>query len=424
MLDLKKTIKTMPLHLKLKRYLFTFFAIFGPATITAIADNDAAGVATYSLAGAEFGYSILFVLFFVTILLAITQEMGIRIAMVTGKGLGDIIREKYGVAMSFAVFGGLFIANMGTIIANFSAIKITASLFGLSPLNLIPGIILISFLFVVKGNYKTNQNIFLLSAFFYISYIVSAFKASPDWGKALSSVVIPQGIVLSKEFLFASIAILGTTITPWGQFFVHSYVLDKKLSKDKLKYEQAETYFGAFLTDFFSFFMIVATASTLYTHGIKLVSGEQAALAIKPFAGELAGTLFGLGILNAGFMGIIIVSLTTAYAFSEFFGYEGSLDAPFKRGKLFYGIFLIQLLIAGSIVMLPSVSLFKIVFYTQSLNGILLPIMFFFLLTITNDKEMMGEHINKKWYNYFAIISSILIVFASIITISQNLFHL
>jgi len=414
----------MPLHLKLKRYLFTFFAIFGPATITAIADNDAAGVATYSLAGAEFGYSILFVLFFVTILLAITQEMGIRIAMVTGKGLGDIIREKYGVAMSFAVFGGLFIANMGTIIANFSAIKITASLFGLSPLNLIPGIILISFLFVVKGNYKTNQNIFLLSAFFYISYIVSAFKASPDWGKALSSVVIPQGIVLSKEFLFASIAILGTTITPWGQFFVHSYVLDKKLSKDKLKYEQAETYFGAFLTDFFSFFMIVATASTLYTHGIKLVSGEQAALAIKPFAGELAGTLFGLGILNAGFMGIIIVSLTTAYAFSEFFGYEGSLDAPFKRGKLFYGIFLIQLLIAGSIVMLPSVSLFKIVFYTQSLNGILLPIMFFFLLTITNDKEMMGEHINKKWYNYFAIISSILIVFASIITISQNLFHL
>jgi len=169
--------------------------------------------------------------------------------------------------------------------------------------------------------------------------------------------------------------------------------------------------------------MIVATASTLYTHGIKLVSGEQAALAIKPFAGELAGTLFGLGILNAGFMGIIIVSLTTAYAFSEFFGYEGSLDAPFKKGKLFYGIFLIQLLIAGSIVMLPSVSLFKIVFYTQSLNGILLPIMFFFLLTITNDKEMMGDHTNKKWYNYFAIISSILIVIASMTTILQNIFH-
>jgi len=423
MLNAQKQYKSIPLHLKLKRYVFTFFAIFGPATITAMADNDAAGVATYSLAGAQFGYSILFVLFFVTILLAITQEMGVRIAMVTGKGLGDIIREKYGVAISFLVFGGLFVANTGTIIANFSAIKVTASLLGLSPMILIPGIILISFLFIVKGNYKTNQNLFLLSAFFYISYIVSAFKANPDWGKALSSVIVPQGIVLSKEFLFASIAVLGTTITPWGQFFVHSYVIDKKLSKDKLKYEQVETYFGAFLTDFFSFFMIVATASTLYTHGIKLVSGEQAALAIKPFAGELAGTLFGLGILNAGFMGIIIVSLTTAYAFSEFFGYEGSLDAPFKKGKLFYGIFLIQLLIAGSIVMLPSVSLFKIVFYTQSLNGILLPIMFFFLLTITNDKEMMGDHTNKKWYNYFAIISSILIVIASMTTILQNIFH-
>jgi len=419
----KNSLKSMPLHFKIKRYILTFFAIFGPATITAMADNDAAGVATYSLAGAQFGYSILFVLFFVTILLAITQEMGVRIAMVTGKGLGDIIREKYGVAMSFVVFGALFIANTGTVIANFSAIKITATLFGLSPLILIPGIILISFLFVVKGNYKSNQNLFLLSAFFYIAYIVSAFKAGPDWGKALSSIVIPQGISFSKEFLFASIAVLGTTITPWGQFFINSYIIDKKLSSDKLKYSQIETYFGAFLTDFFSFFMIVATAATLFTHGIKLVSGEQAALAIKPFAGELASSLFGLGILNAGFMGIIVVSLTTAYAFSEFFGYEGSLDSPFKKGKLFYGIFLFQLILSGSIVMLPSISLFSIVFYTQSLNAILLPFLFYFLLTVSNDKEMMGKHTNNKWYNYFAIIATILIVIASTVSVFQNIIH-
>jgi len=168
--------------------------------------------------------------------------------------------------------------------------------------------------------------------------------------------------------------------------------------------------------------MIVATAATLFTHGIKLVSGEQAALAIKPFAGELASSLFGLGILNAGFMGIVVVSLTTAYAFSEFFGFEGSLDAPFKKGKLFYGIFLFQLLLAGSIVMLPSISLFTVVFYTQSLNAILLPILFYFLLTVSNDKEMMGEHTNNKWYNYFAIISIVLIVFASLATFLQMVF--
>ena len=406
---------------KLKRRLLIFLAVFGPATITAMADNDAAGVATYSLAGAKFGYSILFVLLLVTILLAITQEMGVRIAMITGKGLGDLIRERHGVRLSVFVFLGLLIANMGTVIADFAAIKITASMFGFPTVPLIIGIVVLSFLFVTKGSYKTNQNIFLISSIFYFAYVISAIKAHPDWGKALTSVVFPTGIQISKEFVFASIAVLGTTITPWGQFFVHSFVIDKKLSPDKLKYEQLETFFGAFLTDFFSFFMIVATAATLFINGIPLITGEQAALAIKPFAGQLASVLFGLGILNAGFMGIVIVSLTTAYAFAEFFGVEGSLDAPFEKGKVFYGIFFFQLIVAALIVMSPSISLFKIVFYTQSLNAILLPFIFYFLLKITNDKELMGVYVNKKWYNYFAIISSIVIIIASLFTLVSSI---
>lgn len=405
----------------IKRRFFIFLAVFGPATITAMADNDAAGVATYSLAGAKFGYSILFVLLLVTILLAITQEMGVRIAMITGKGLGDLIRERYGVKLSVFVFLGLLIANMGTVIANFAAIKITAVMFGFPTIALVMGIVILSFLFITKGSYKTNQNIFLISSVFYFAYIISAVKAQPDWGKALTSVVIPTGIQFSREFVFASIAVLGTTITPWGQFFVQSFVLDKKLSPDKLKYEQLETFFGAFMTDFFSFFMIVATAATLFVNSIPLVTGEQAALAIKPFAGQLASVLFGLGILNAGFMGIVIVSLTTAYAFAEFFGVEGSLDAPFEKGKVFYGIFFFQLIVAAIIVMNPSVSLFKMVFYTQSLNGILLPFIFYFLLKITNDKELMGVYVNKKWYNYFAIISSIVIILASLFAVISSI---
>ncbi|MFA5136827.1 MAG: divalent metal cation transporter [Patescibacteria group bacterium] len=397
-------------------------SIFGPATITAMADNDAAGVATYSLVGAKFGYSILFVLLIITFLLAITQEMGVRIAIVTGKGLGDIIRERFGVKMAVLVFTSLFIANTGTLIANFAAIKITGSLFNLPALVLILLIIIASFLFVVKGNYRTNQNIFLISALFYICYIVSAFKAKPDWGLALTSVVIPRNLTFSRDFVFASIAVLGTTITPWGQFFVQSYVLDKKLTIKNLRFSQVETYFGAFITNFFSFFMIVATAATLFAYKIPLVSGEQAALAIKPFAGELASTLFGFGIFNAGFMGIVVISLTTAYAFSEFFGFEGSLDAPFTKGGLFYGIFLFQLIIPALIVMSPSISLFTIVFFTQSLNGILLPVMFFFLLQTSNNKEIMGKYINKRWYNYFAVIASAVIVVAVIFTIVANLF--
>jgi Mn2+/Fe2+ NRAMP family transporter len=414
----------LPIFTYLRSKFLLFLAVFGPATITAMADNDAAGVATYSLAGAKFGYSILFVLLLVTLLLAITQEMGARIAICTGKGLGDLIREKYGIKVSLLVFSGLAIANLGTIIANTAAIKTTSSMFNIPALPLIAFVIFISYLFVFRGSYKTNQNVFLVSALFYISYIISAIRAKPDWGLALSSIVIPQGLHLTKEYVFGAIAVLGTTITPWGQFFISSYVFDKKISLDKLKYTQWETFFGAFLTDFFSFFMIIATAATLFSHKIPLVSGEQAALAIQPFAGKLASTLFGLGILNAGFMGIVIVSLSTAYAFAEFFGVEGSLDAPFERGKLFYGIFLAQLIIAALIVSLPSISLFKIVFYTQSLNGAVLPFVFYFLLKITNNPELMGAHINNKFYNYVAIVSSVVIILASLFTIISSLLGL
>jgi len=418
-----KNIKTIFSKNKFGNSLLLFLAVFGPATITAMSDNDAAGVATYSLAGAKFGYSILFVLLFVTILLAITQEMGVRIAVTTGKGLGDLIRELFGVRVSVFIFFGLTLANLGTIIANLSAIKVTTQMFGLPSLPFIILIIIMSFIFVTKGNYKTNQNVFLMTSLFYVAYIISAVKTHPDWNLALRSTILPTSIHLSRDFVFAAIAVLGTTITPWGQFFVHSYVIDKKITGEKhLKYAQIETFVGAFLTDFFSFFMITATAATLFVHKIPLLSGEQAALAIKPFAGELASILFGLGILNAGFMGMVIVGLTTAYAFSEFFGYEGSLDKPFQKSRQFYLLFLLQLSIAGVIVLMPSISLFKIVFFTQSLNGMLLPVIFYFLLKVTNNKKLMGKHTNNKWYNYFAIICSFIIIIAALFTIISSLF--
>lgn len=401
----------------LKRKLLIFLGVFGPATITAMADNDAAGVATYSLAGAQFGYGILFILLVVTLLLAVTQEMGVRIAIVTGKGLGALIRERYGIRVALFVFLGLGVANFGTIVANFAALKAVAAMFNL---NILPGIIffiILAFIFVAKGSYKTNQNIFLFASLFYLSYIISAIKAGPDWGQALVNLTTPVGIKFDYRFIFASIAVLGTTITPWGQFFINSYVVDKKLGIDKLPYERLETYAGAVLTDLFSFFMIVATAATLFVHGIPLVSGEQAAIAIQPFAGELAGILFALGLLNAGFMGMVIVSLSTAYAFAEFFGLEGSLDVSFERGRLFYVLFLSQLVLAGIVVLLPGVSLFQIVFYTQSLNGFLLPVIFYFLLCIINDKTLMGSHTNSRFFNWIAIGASVAIIAAALFTV-------
>lgn len=402
---------------KLKRRLVIFLIVLGPGVITAMADNDAGGVATYSIVGARFGYSMLFILLVITILLALTQEMGARLAVVTGKGLADLIREHYGIKISAVVFLVLFIANMGSIVANFAGLTAGISLFHLPRIPFLLIFLFIMILFIYKGNYKTNQKIFLGSAFLYIAYIFAAFLARPNWGEALQSLVIPKGIQISQGYIFSAIALLGTTITPWGQFFIQSFIVDKKLTPDKLKYEQAEIYFGALLTDFFSFFMIVAVASTLFINKIPINGAAEAALAITPFAGHYASLLFSFGIINAGFIGAVIISLTTAYAFSEFFGHQGSLDSSVSQSKSFYVLFLFQVVAASFIVLIPKISLFKIVLYTQSLNGILLPVIIYFLLKFANNKTLMGGYTNNKFYNYFAVVSSIVIVLSSVFVI-------
>lgn len=402
---------------KYRRRFLILFTVFGPATIAAMADNDASGVATYSIAGARLGYPILFILFLITFVLGITQEMGIRLALVTRKGLGDLIREHYGVRVSLFIFSCLFIANMGTIIVDLAAVKTTSAMLNLPVLPAIVGLVILSFFVVAKGNYKINQNIMLLSSIFYITYIFSAFKSNPNWGAAVSNLVLPHGAEWNtdyiRNYIIIGLGVLGTTVTPWGQFFISSFAFDKKIEIDRIKYSQFETYWGAFLTNFFSFFMVVATAATLYINKIPLISGEQAAIAIKPFAGELASTLFALGIFNAGFMGIVIVSLSTAYAFSEFFGLSGSLDMSFSRSRSFYLIFLLQLLLAGVIVSFPNVSLFHLVIGSQALNAMMLPFVFYYLLKLTNNSDIMGAYINKPFQKKFGTIATVAISVAS-----------
>lgn len=410
-----------------KRILL-FLSVFGPATITAMADNDASGVATYSIAGSKLGYPILFSLGIITILLGITQEMGMRLTLVTQRGLADLIREKFGVKVSLFIFAALVIANMGTITGDMAAIKVTSSMLNLPAIPSVIIMIIIIFFFVTKGNYKLTQNIMLVSCLFYLAYIVSAVKANPDWGMALSNIVYPHGVEFTRDYmrsyLIIGLGVLGTTITPWGQFFVSSFAFDKKIDPKKVQFSQAEAYIGAFLTDFFSFFMIVATAATLFAQKITLVSGEQAALAIKPLAGELAGTLFAVGILNAGFMGIVIISLSTAYAFSEFFGISGGLDTSLKQSKTFYIIFTGQLVIAALIVMLPGVSLFKLAVTTQSINAMVLPLVFYYLISLTSNKKIMKEHANKPFQKYFAIVCTVLIFFASVAAVTATFIKL
>lgn len=408
--------------------LMIFLSVFGPATITAMADNDASGVATYAVAGAALGYPILFLLAIITVLLAVTQEMGIRLTVVTRKGLADLIRERFGVRAAVFMFAALVIANLGILIVDATAVKVTAQMFRLSPVVVVIAVLMVAYVLIVKGNYKLTQSLMLVACLFFLVYIFSAVRSMPDWKLALSNLVYPHGAAVTpqylRNYLVIGMGVLGTTITNWGQFFISSFSQDKKIEKGKVNFSQLETYWGAFLTNFFSFFMIVATAATLFLRQIPLESGEQAALAIQPFAGQLAGTLFGVGILNAGFMGLVVVSLSTAYAFAEFFGTPGSLNDSFGKSRTFYLILLVQLVAAGGVALLPQVSLFQIIIATQVVSAFTLPPIFYYLIRLTSDRALMGRYVNNAFQKYFSVACTIVIAIASVFTLAITVFKL
>ena len=385
---------------KWKHRLFIFLIVLGPGLITAVADNDAGGVATYTVAAATFGMASQLLIIPTTILLAITQDVGARIAVVTRKGLGDLIREQYGIKVSLVIFLLYFVVNQGVVLQNISGLKASFQLFELPwPIMLVVTCLLL-ILLVINFSYARIQRVFLILIFFYFSYVLAAKLTNPNWSELARETLIPK-TNLGFNYWFTLIAVLGTTITAWGQFFVNSYVNDKKLSIDQLKYERAEIYLGALITNFFSLMIAVAVSNTLFKSHVVVTNGQQAAEALRPLAGSLASALFASGLFGASLLGLTIVPLATAYVFSELFGYEGSLDTNFKKGKLFYVFFSMQILIAMVIALFPSVSLFALTLYVDYLNGAILPILFFFLIKFSEDKELMGKYILKGFPRLF-----------------------
>jgi len=407
-----------------KKQLIIFLAVIGPGLITAIADNDAGGVATYTVAAATYGMASKFLFIPETLLLALTQEIGARIAIVTRKGLGDLIRERYGIKLSLFIFILYFITNQGVVLQNVSGLKSSLQLFNLPwQFFLIIFCALLIFI-VIKFNYRKLQNIFLFMILFYLAYIISAWLAHPNWKEAIQeSIIWPKKVdIRNVGFWFSRIAVLGTTITAWGQFFVHSYILDKKLTIDHLKAEKVEVYLGAIVTSIFSWMMAVAVTYTIFANKIHVVDGYSAALAMKPLAGQLSTILFSVGLFGASILGLTIVPLATAYVFSELFGYEGSLDANFKKGRLFYGFFILQITLGLIITLFPQTSLFKLTLYADYLNGVMLPIIFFFLIKFSEDEEIMGKYISRGFTSFFVRLSGIIITIAVIITFVGKVF--
>jgi len=399
-------------------------AAVGPGLIAAAADNDAGGITTYSLAGARFGYSFLWVLILITFSLAITQEMGARMAIVTGKGLGGLIRERFGAKWAAFAILVMLVANLGTTIAEFAGIAISLRIFGVPVLISVPVAALTIYLLIAKFDFRRVQQVFLLSGFLYLSYVVSGLLAKPDWSLALARTVQPSIPLTSTAYLLMFVATVGTTITPWGQFFIQSYIVDKRLNTEDLSYARADVYLGGFFTNFVAFFIIVACAATIWAAGVRIdpsASAAQLAVALRPLAGRFASTLFAFGLLNASLLGAAILPLTSSYAASETFGWEAGIDKRFREAPIFYGMFAFFIAVASVVVLLPGLPLLQIMFLPQVLNGMLLPVILIFVLKITNDRSVMGKYTNSRAFNAVAVLTAAVMIILTVLLLGLPL---
>lgn len=391
-----------------------YLAVLGPGLITASADNDAPGIATYSMAGSTYGYSFLSIILVVTIGEVIIQEMAARMGVVTGKGTADLIRERFGVKVTAFAMLSLLIANLGTTVAQIAGIAAASELFGISRYIAAPLAALLVSLAILKGSYKIIEKILLGLSLAAISYIITVIILDPPWNEILISTFKPD-FEFNPEFIIAVLATVGTTITPWGIFYLQASVADKDLSISDYKYTRLDVTFGATWGNIISAFIIISTAATLFIHGISVESAEQAAMVLEPLAGSWAKVLFSAGLLGASLLAASVLPLSTTYAFCEAFGFERGLNKKFKEAPVFYSIYSGIILISVLIVLIPGIPLFPMMWISQSLNAILLPVLLILVLKLSNNEQLMGEYRNKRIQNYLAIGLTILI---SLITLA------
>ncbi|MGB9586615.1 MAG: NRAMP family divalent metal transporter [Armatimonadota bacterium] len=412
-----------------KQRLALLLAIVGPGLVAASADNDAGGITTYSLAGARFGYSLLWVLFLVTISLGVTQEMGARMGAVTGKGFGGLIREKFGARWAAFAILVMLCANLGTTVAEFAGVAASLSVFNVSRFICVPLAAAGIYFLIARYDFPRVQRVFLFSSVVYFTYVISGILARPDWSLAFKNTFVPT-FKTDYAYIWMFVATVGTTITPWGQFFIQSFVVDKRLKSEDLGYVRADVYLGAFFTDFIAFFIIVACAATVYTMGIQVPDAPERAVqviaqALRPLAGEFASALFAYGLLNASLLGAAIVPLTSAYATCETFGWEAGVDKRPSEAPIFFGVFLFFLVVPSAIVLLaPSHLLIEAMILPQVLNGMLLPIILVFVLKITNDSIFMGKFTNTPIFNAISIITTAVMIILTVILLGDPIVRL
>lgn len=395
------------------RRVMVFLAVMGPGIITGNVDNDANGIATYSVAGASFGYRLLWTVFFSTIALAVVQEMVARMGAVTGKGLADLIRERFRVRLTVVAMSILVLANWANTVGNFAGVAGAMEIFGISRYLVVPLAAVLVWVLLVRGSYRLVERVFLIASAIYITYVISAILARPPWPEVLRAAVTPS-IRFEGPYLAMMIGLVGTTIAPWMQFYQQAAVVDKGLGVNDYRDARLDTYLGVISLNAVAFFIIVACGATLYVHGIRVEDAKHAALALAPLAGPYAAGLFALGLLNAAIFSVAIIPLSTAYAVCEAFGWEAGLDRSVQEAPVFVGLFTGMIVISALVILIPGIPLIPVMLLSQVLNGMLLPFILIFLILLTNDRQIMGTYTNSPTFN---IISGLTVVTMTVLTV-------
>ena len=394
------------------RTLAIFFALIGPGIITSNVDNDAGGITTYSLAGSEFGLTLLWTLIPITVALIIVQEMCARMGVVSGKGLSDLIRERFGAKATFYLMIALFFTNLGNTISEFAGVAASLEIFGVSKYFSVPVSAFFVWWLVVKGSYKSVEKVFLVACVFYISYIISGFLVRPDWTLIQTEFLTPT-IHFDPAFLTMAVGVVGTTIAPWMQFYLQSSVVDKGLKVEDYQYARMDVILGSVVVNVVAFFIVMLCALTIFQAGVKIETAKDAALALAPLAGKYCTWLFAFGLLNASLFAASILPLSTAYTICEAFGWESSLNRKFTEAPQFYGLYSLMVFLGMGIILFPDIPLISIMFYSQVINGVLLPVILIFMLLLVNDRRIMGNYVNGRLLNLVSYVTIIVLIFLS-----------
>jgi Mn2+/Fe2+ NRAMP family transporter len=401
--------------------LFLYLAILGPGVITANAGNDAGGIATFASVGADHGYRLLWLLIPLTISLGIVQEMCARMGAVTGKGLADLIRERFGVRWTALVMLALLIANGGVTVSEFVGIAAAMELFGVARYVSVPIASLAIWWLVVKGSYQRVERVFLVMSLVFLGYVVSAFLAHPAWGTIARDMVRPT-FELTPLFLFTFIAVIGTTISPYMQVFIQSSVVEKGVKPENYSLTRIDVWGGTVFAILIVFFIVISTAATLNVRGEHVDSAAQAARALRPLAGAYAETLFAIGLFGASMLAAGVVPLATAYSITEALGFEKGVSSSFREAPIFVGIFTFLVALGALFGMMPGLPLIRVLLVTQVINGILLPVILIAVLRLVNNRELMGRHVNGPFYNIAAWITALLVSASSILLLLVTIF--